>query len=455
MRSWSGVALILVVVTLPACGSKTLVVPTAGAPRFPDFVEPKVPLAMTSTSASGTLARAWQFLQAGDVRNAEREAMAAVRLPAAVIPATATLAYIDMARRDARGAVVKFDRALAMDAGYVPALVGKGQALASLNRDEEAVTALEGALHADGSLVDVARRLDVLRLRVAQRSIAAARQAGRAGKFEEAIGAYRAAIERSPDSSFLYRELAVIERDHGDGTLAIVHYRRATALDPSDVASWRELGEMLEARNEFDSALKAYAEAIALEPEPETIARRDALRLRADVARLPAEYRSIADAARITRGDFAALIGVRLPQLVTSARLRDVGVITDLLGHWAERWILEVSRAGFMDPFENHTFQPRALVRRVDCAQIVARLLARVAALSPTSATHWQNARGRFLDVAPTHAAYAAVSAAVAAGAMATTAEGTFSPSAVVSGADATEAIVRVLALAGTPAVRP
>lgn len=454
MRSWSGVALMLVAVMLPACAPKTFVVPTAGAPRFPDFVEPKVPLAMAGTPASGALARAWQFLQAGDVRNAEREATAVARVSEAFLPATATLAYIDMARRDARGAVVKFERALSKDAGYVPALVGKGQALALLNRDDEAVTAFEKALHADESLTDVARRLDVLRLRVAQRSIAAARQAARAGKFDEAIGAYLSAIERSPESAFLYRELAVIERDH-DGTAAIAHYRRATALDPSDVASWRELGEMLDARNEFDSALKAYAEAIALEPEPELIARRDALRLRADVARLPAEYRAIADAARITRGDFAALIGVRLPQLVAGARLRDVGVITDLRGHWAERWILEVSRAGFMDPFENHTFQPRALVRRVDCAQIVARLLARVAALSPTLATRWQNARGRFPDVAPTHAAYAAVSAAVAAGAMATTAEGTFRPSAVVSGADASEAIVRVLALAGMSTSRP
>ena len=61
-------------------------------------------------------------------------------------------------------------------------------------------------------------------------------------------------------------------------------------------------------------------------------------------------------------------------------------MITDIRGHWAESWILAVARAGVLDPFENHTFQPRTVVRRVDFAQAMTRLLAKVAVVSPAQA---------------------------------------------------------------------
>ena len=42
--------------------------------------------------------------------------------------------------------------------------------------------------------------------------------------------------------------------------------------------------------------------------------------------------------------------------------------MTDARNHWAATWIMTVVRAGIIDPFDNHTFQPRALVRRTDLA---------------------------------------------------------------------------------------
>jgi tetratricopeptide (TPR) repeat protein len=447
--------MVLVALTCAACGRRVVVVPPAGPPHYPDFVEPIVPLPLTSTPASNAQARAWQFLQAGDLRNAEREANAALKASPEFFPATTTLAYLDLARRDARASIVKFDRALAREAGYVPALAGKGQALASLNRDEEAVAAFETALRHDPSLTDVARRLDVVRLRLAQGRIAEARQAARSGRYDEAMSLYRAALERSPESAFLYRELALIERDHNNGDAAIEHFRKAVALDPSDLASLLDLAAMLDARNDFESGLQAYAAALAIEPDPAVAARRDALRLRAEISRLPAEFRSIDGAPQITRGDLAALIGFRLQRVIAGMRPRDVGVITDIRGHWAERWILDVARAGVIDPFENHTFQPRTVVRRVDFAQAISRLLNRVAVLAPAEAARWRNARVSFPDVAASNVAYAAVSAAVASGVMMTAADGAFRPAAPISGTEATDALVRVLGLSGLSARQP
>src|SRR5204863_2811237 len=95
----------------------------------------------------------------------------------------------------------------------------------------------------------------------------------------------------------------------------------------------------------------------------------------------------------------------------------------------------------------NHTFQPRTVVRRVDFAQAMTRLLAKAAILVPSQARAWTNARGRFTDIAAGHLAYPAASTAVAAGLMIATPDGSFQPSRVVSGAEAIDAIERLRAM--------
>ena len=55
---------------------------------------------------------------------------------------------------------------------------------------------------------------------------------------------------------------------------------------------------------------------------------------------------------------------------------------------------MAVAHAGVMEPFANHAFQPRPLVRRVDLAQVVSRLLAQVAAQNPTPAQGLGDRRG-------------------------------------------------------------
>ena len=59
-------------------------------------------------------------------------------------------------------------------------------------------------------------------------------------------------------------------------------------------------------------------------------------------------------------------------------------MLTDVRAHWAAPWIIAVVRAGVMDGFPNHTFQPRAVVRRLDLAQVVRGSSALIAARRPT-----------------------------------------------------------------------
>ena len=113
---------------------------------------------------------------------------------------------------------------------------------------------------------------------------------------------------------------------------------------------------------------------------------------------------------QITRGELAALIGVRLAPLLQPDRRVDAEPITDVRGDWAASWILAVARAGVMEPFANHAFQPRTVVRRIDLAQAVERLLSRIAPLKPAAAKAWESTRWPFPDLAPSHLAYPAAS---------------------------------------------
>ena len=454
MRTFVLFALAAVIGAASACAPKTAPLPAPGAPQFPDYVVPSVPADLANGVAARQQARAWQFLQAGDLRTADRENALALKAQPGFYPAQTTAAYIALARKDAKGALTQFSRIADAHPEYAPALAGKGLALVATDRNAEAAEAFRAAVRVDPSLTDIARRVDVLTLRGLQDELAAARQAARNGQPDAAMRAYRNAITASPDSAFLYRELAALEREQGQVPTAIEHLKRANELDPSDAPSLALLGDLLDQQGDTTGALKAYDAALNLEANPSVDARRSAIRARLELAALPEQYRAIDTSPQVTRADLAALIGVRLAPLVQSAQVRDIGVITDIRGQWAERWIAPVARAGIIEALPNHTFQPRSVVRRVDLAQAVARLLNLVAAAEPARGRTWIGARGRFTDMTAGHLAYPAASVAVAAGVMQATADGAFQPTRVVSGAEAVAAIDIVRALAG-PVARP
>jgi hypothetical protein len=229
-------------------------------------------------------------------------------------------------------------------------------------------------------------------------------------------------------------------------------FRKALTLDPGDARSLEQIGEILEAGNDLEGAERAYADALALESNPAIEKKLEAVRDRIAFARLPAEYRAIDEAPQITRGDLAALIGIRLAPLLQRGRQRDGVLITDARTHWASNWIMNVARAGIMEPFANHTFQPRSIVKRTDLAQAAARLLGRIAAEHEAQVKAWESARLKFSDLSPGHLAYPAASIAVAAGVMKTVSDNSFQPARTVTGAEAIEAIGRLELMAGLPA---
>lgn len=427
-----------------ACAPKVAPV-VVGAPRHTDFMFPAAPDG-TPPVLTGRLDRGWQYLQVDDFRNADREFAAALKERPAFHPVETALAYLAMARGNEKEAATRFAIALQIDPAYVPALVGRGQALLELDRVPEALASFEAALAKDPGLTDLRSRVEVLRFRSTQDTLARAKAAADAQRWDVAKAAYLQAIAASPDSAFLYRELASVEQRAGQTQEAIDHYKKAIELDPSDARSLAALGTIVEGQGDVVAALDYYerARAIDLGEVPDSVVAR--VRARAALLKLPAEYRAIPSLPAISRGEFAAVIGIRLEAVVASVKPRQA-IITDIRRHWAQQWITAVVRAGIMDPLANYEFQPGQRIRRGDVAEIVARLLGLIATRKPEAASKWTGVRVQVTDVPSGHLSYPAVSVAVAAGVMPLV-NGGFGVLQSVSGADAFEIVGRLEALA-------
>ena len=414
----------------------------AATPAYPEYLYPVVPDGMRGGPASLALDRGWQRLQRDERTEAGREFTAALQRQADFYPARTAQGYLALAERRLDEALAAFDATLARTPVYVPALVGRGHTLLALDRVAAAADAFDAALTLEPTMDDLRRRVEVLQVRRVQAGIERARAAMAAGDTTTARDAYRTALEASPESAFLHRELAAVERAAGDDTRARVHLQQAAALDPEDAPTHQQLGMVLEALQDVAAALRAYSRAAALAPDPALDARIDVLTRSLRDAELPNEFRGIADRATMTRGDLAALIAVRFDDMFAATPRQEV-VITDARDHWAVIWIRQVVAAGLMDTLENHAFQPAVPLRRMDLADVAARLirLTGVAGLETARTT-------TIADMQATHLSFPAVSTVVAAGVMPLVDGREFQGTRDVTGREAIAVIDRVRALA-------
>jgi len=436
-----------------ACAKKAVAPPSVVAPSFPDYVFPMPPPGLGTPATIERHKAGWQWLQAGDFKSADRNFNASLKLTPGFYPAEAGLGYTALARKDNDAALQHFDRAVVANPTFAPALAGRGDALLALGKRDEALKSFEAAANADTTLTALRSRIDVLRLRNLQDSVDAARKAAEGGRLAEARQAYQRAIEASPQSPFLYRELAGVDRQARDLDAALTHAQKAAELDPTDPRTLVMVGDILEDRGAIDAAIESFNAALALEKNDALAARVEALREKAAFAAMPAEFQTIETAPSVTRAQLAALFGVRLAPFLKRIEQRTAVVITDTRGSWASPWIMSVARAGIMEVYPNHTFQPAAVVRRADLAQAASRVLALVADENITLGTRWRNATPRrFPDVASTNLSYPAVSLAVEAGVMTPAEDGSFQLARPATGAEAMAAVKRLEDLSNTRA---
>jgi len=449
-RRGSFVAIGCLLVALAGCApNRAPALPPPTTPHFPDYVFPSVPGQMGGPAIGALHELGWQWLQAGDAKAAERNFTAALKQSPGFYPSEAGLGYAALARRDGKEAASHFDRALGANPSYAPALAGKGEALLALGQRDQALVSFEAAVSADPQLSTIRSRIEVLRFRGLQDDVDAARKAAEAGRLPEARGLYERTITASPDSPFLYRELAIVEKREGNLAPALEHAQKAAALNPTEPRNFTTIGEIYEAQSEYAKAAEAYSTALSLEPSDALESKLDELRARTAFAAMPQEYRSIETSPAVNRAQLAALFGVRLEELLKRAPRSNSIVITDTRGSWAAPWILSTARAGIMEVYPNHTFLPNVAVRRGELAQAASQVLSLISSTNPRLAASVKNARGKFPDISPAHLSYHAASVVVETGVMTPTSDGSFQLSRPVTGQEAVAAVNKLVELSG------
>ena len=439
--SRTSLAVLLITWTWAAgCATRLPVVTTAAYPSYPVLV---VPPALADNPAVAEHERAWLYLQSGDLEAAERGFAAALRISLEFHPSDAGLGFVELSRGASAQAVAWFDDALSRAPTYVPALVGRGEALLTVGRVSEAIASFEAAVAADPSLTPLRRRVEDLRFTDLMAQVTRARAARAAGRDDDARAAYERLIAASPDSGFLYIELADIEQREGHGEAALRRLEQAIELDRGAVTAWRMMATLYLAADDLDRGEQALLRAESIEPTRETSRLLADIEIRRREASRPPEYRRIEASGAVTRGELAALVGIRFQALMSERAGARTTIISDARDYWGYGWVIAVSQAGVMEADTNYRFQPDREVTRAELADV----LIRVRRLAGGADTAPSVMRPSFSDLAPSHLRYAAASEAVALGMLVPLERNTFQPGRGVLGTEAVEAVERLIRL--------
>ena len=435
-----------VVVVALLSGSCAARLPVVTDPAYPEYLYPPVPEKYKESDVGRRHEEAWTYFQAGDPITAEvRFTILLERMPD-FHPAVTGLGWMSLARDDHTGAAEYFTRATDVDPMYVSALVGHGRAMLGLDRSANALTLFELALAVEPGLPGLGRQVEGLRFAVVSQQLAAAREAAKAGRFGAAIEAYERVIAVSPESGFLQVEIGRIEQQQGNLTAALQHATEAARLDPQDAAAFLLEGEIHEAKGDLPLALTAYEQAHSVDPTGQTASNIDRVADLMFLAGLPSEFGEIASKPTVTRGDLAALIGVRFRELLAVADSRPV-IMTDTRDHWSGKWIQAVADAEIMHVDAAYRFDPSEPVRRGDLAEIVVDTLELIETQGLNHTQSGDVPTPTFTDMSATHLSYGAAQRAVVAGVMAILDNNRFQPSRLVTGPEVVETVDRLAEL--------
>src|SRR5262249_1583401 len=83
---------------------------------------------------------------------------------------------------------------------------------------------------------------------------------------ERAEASVRDAQARNPDVASVHRILGLIRFEYGSYEQAINAYRRAIELDPRNSDAYRRMGQAFERNGQLDDGLAAFRKAVAVEP---------------------------------------------------------------------------------------------------------------------------------------------------------------------------------------------
>jgi Tfp pilus assembly protein PilF len=432
----SGLLPVLLAVALASCATFE--------PRSPAFYIEPLPAEVTSRLTLGERIEAedvWGDLQAG---RAEQAAKRLQRLGPDSPVYYAGLGFVDLERGDLAGAEQAFQTAIRGTPDLVLGHLGLAQVYEKQGRDDLLFSQYLEILKLAPDHPWVKPRFQSLRDRKTEEFLGLASAAGDA---EAAKKDYLSALFFHPESVEAHLGLAELYRKEKNISSALLHLKSAVAARPKDEAPLRAYAETLFEAGQFGRSLEAYETLAGLAPEDKTVeARLAELKDRLGVVELPDLYYAIPKSEAVTREELSALVAVKFKDELGSPPAKP-RISVDIATSWAARFILQTTAFGLMDPYDNHTFQPRKPVNRAEFAETLSRLIAFFKGRGRKLIPQIPPERIQIADLATDSFYVRPVTEAVSYQILELSAQRTFRPDAPVAGEEAIRALDLLLAL--------
>ncbi len=379
LKQLSALLIVLSLFVFHACGPKYGPAIT-NVVQIPDYVrsvpnplagyEKRVDDLMISSFNEG-----WQYFKAGQLEKASEKFKFITENDKKFFPAWAGLAYVEMMEEDYSGARRWFNRALAVNRDYLPAMLGLGILYRVMNEPLKAFNLYGVILEKYPGQAEAKIQYDLIRLQETEKYLLLARNYRQTGDFDPAYENYKKAMNFVLQEDFIYSEIGLFLLEYRKYKDALPYLQRAVDLRPGNARYIKPLAFALENTGKYSQARNYYKKLLEINPSDRTV-RNDIERVASTVKKVKsgAKTGSLSAGQQITRAQAAVYLEDNYPFLGDPPP-GDNRIITDIIDSPHAVTIINLVKRGIFEVYPDHTFGPKRKLNRVDLAILLGRLI--------------------------------------------------------------------------------
>jgi tetratricopeptide (TPR) repeat protein len=387
---------------------------------------------------------AWDFLRQGRLDRAEK---AFLRLGPSSPLYSVGLGYVLLLQDNYPAAEENFGLAVKENPSSLLAYLGLVQLYQKTGEEDKVFNALREVLKIDPLNSWAKEGYANLKAQKTEQAMVLAREAAAQGEIEAAKESYLRALHYSPESVEIHLALAGLYRSENKISSALIHLKAAAASAPDNIAALQMYAATLAEAKQYDRSLDVYHKVLELDNgNKEARQQVEVLENRLGIVELPSRYGEIPMAAAVSREDIAALLAVKLKDVLEEPAAQPP-IIIDISSSWASKFILKVTSLGLLEVHPNHAFQPKRTVTRAELARVLVQVIQYLESKGHRFIPQIPPNRIQVPDVSPDHFYYQPISQILSYQIMELFPDKTFRPDQPVPGLEAVKTIDILLAL--------
>ncbi len=387
---------------------------------------------------------AWDRLRQGRLDKAEE---AFLRLGSASPLYYTGLGYVFLLREDFPSAEGYFRLALEENPNSLLAHLGLTQLYQKVGEEDKTFNELREVLKVEPTNSWAKQGYEFLKTQKTEQAIESARAAIARGDTEHGKESYLKALHYSPESIPAHLALARLYRDEDKLSSALVHLKAAAEVEPDNIGILNAYAETLAEAKEYERSIEIYQEILAQDSgNQEAQQQIESLKNTLGIFEIPSLYNEIPLAPAIAREDLAALLAVKLKDVLGETSSQPP-IIIDIATSWAAKFILKATSLGLIEVYPNHAFQPKRDVTREELAETLLKVIQYLEGRGHRFIPQIPLDMIQIQDVAPEHYSFRTIRRILSYQIMELYPDKTFRPDQTVPGAEAVKTFDVLLAL--------